>query len=179
VNLETLEAAVAELQWHEYASRTHTNLPVQLLDDTARQARPPVARVVLSLKGQRISESLLVPGRFVIGRTSDNDLQIDSKFVSRHHAQLVTTEEGTVLEDLNSTNGVYLNARRVRRHRLAEGDVVRIGMHELSYARLQPDDARLTLTTVLNESEEDTDDDGADDGEENDGEVYSSRARGL
>ena len=55
-----------------------------------RQARPPVARVVLSLKGQRISESLLVPGRFVIGRTSDNDLQIDSKFVSRHHAQLVT-----------------------------------------------------------------------------------------
>ena len=136
VSLQTLEAAVAELQWQEYASRTHTNLPVQLLDDTARQARPPVARVVLSLKGQRISESLLVPGRFVIGRTSDNDLQIDSKFVSRHHAQLVTSEEGTVLEDLNSTNGVYLNARRVRRHRLAEGDVVRIGMHELSYARL-------------------------------------------
>ncbi len=111
MSLQTLEAAVAELQWQEYASRTHTNLPVQLLDDTARQARPPVARVVLSLKGQRISESLLVPGRFVIGRTSDNDLQIDSKFVSRHHAQLVTTEEGSVLEDLNSTNGVYLNAR--------------------------------------------------------------------
>ena len=43
----------------------------------------------------------------------------------------------------------------------------------------QPDDARLTHTTVLNESEEDTDDDGADDGEDNDGEVYSSRARGL
>ena len=75
-----------------------------------------------------------MPGRFVIGRTSDNDLQIDSKFVSRHHAQLVTSEEGTVLEDLNSTNGVYLNAQRVRRHRLAEGDVVQIGMHELSYA---------------------------------------------
>ena len=72
----------------------------------------------------------------MIGRTSDNDLQIDSKFVSRHHAQLVTSEEGTVLEDLNSTNGVYLNGRRVRRHRLAEGDVVRIGMHELTYARL-------------------------------------------
>ena len=76
-----------------------------------------------------------MPGRFVIGRTSDNDLQIDSKFVSRHHAQLVTTEEGTVVEDLNSTNGVYLNGTRVRRHRLAEGDVIRIGMHDLSYAR--------------------------------------------
>ena len=67
----------------------------------------------------------------------------------------------------------------MRKHNLNDGDVVVIGKHELSYARLQPDDARLTLTTVLNESEEDTDDDGADDGEENDGEVYSSRARGL
>ncbi len=179
VGVQSLQAAVNELQWQEYASRTHTDLPVSLLEDTAPQSRPPVGRVVLSLKGEVIAESLLVPGRFVIGRTSDNDLQIDSKFISRHHAQLVTTEEGTVLEDLNSTNGVYLNMKRVRRHRLSSGDVVRFGMHELAYARIEADDARLTHTTVLSAPDEDDDDDSADNGEDNDGEVRTSEARGF
>jgi general secretion pathway protein A len=180
VSVKTVEAAVAELQWQEYAARTHSNL-VSTLDDTSPQLRPPVARVVLSLKGAQVSEFFLVPGRFVIGRTSDNDLPVESKFVSRHHAQLVTTEEGTVVEDLNSTNGVYLNGRRVRRHRLTEGDVIRIGIHDLVYAKVAPDDAHLTHTTVLRPDENDaSDDEGSrDDDEENDGEIYSSSARGL
>jgi general secretion pathway protein A len=177
VSVKTVEAAVAELQWQEYAARTHSNL-ASVLDDTSRQLRPPVARVVLSLKGVQVSEFFLVPGRFVIGRTSDNDLPVESKFVSRHHAQLVTTEEGTVVEDLNSTNGVYLNGRRVRRHRLTEGDVIRIGIHDLVYAKVAPDDAHLTHTTVLRPDAGASDDEGRDD-EENDGEVYSSSARGL
>ena len=159
VTVPIVEAAVAELQWQEYAARTHTNLSSSALDDTSPQLRPPVARVVLSLKGERLSECFLVPGRFVIGRTSDNDLPVESKFISRHHAQLVTTEEGTVVEDLNSTNGVYLNGRRVRRHRLAEGDVIRIGMHDLSYAKVVPDDSHLTRTTVMPPDEEEADDD--------------------
>ena len=179
VNVQTVEAAVAELQWQEYASRTASNLSVSI-DDTSPQLRPPVGRVVLTLKGDRLSESLLVPGRFVIGRSSDHDLQIESKFISRHHAQLITTEEGSVIEDLNSTNGVYLNGRRVRRHRLAEGDVVRVGMHELTYAKIGPEDSRLTRTAVLTgHDDEEADDDGGDNGEESDGEVYSSSARGL
>uniref|UniRef100_UPI00397ABFE4 FHA domain-containing protein n=1 Tax=Salmonella sp. SAL4457 TaxID=3159912 RepID=UPI00397ABFE4 len=40
--------------------------------------------------------------------------------------------------DLNSTNGVYLNGKRVRRHRLTPGDVVKIGLHEISYTRYEP-----------------------------------------
>jgi hypothetical protein len=181
VNLATLQAAVAELQWQEYAARTHSNLAVTLADDTAPHARPPVGRVELSLKGATISEAYLVPGRFVIGRTTDNDLQIDSKYVSRHHAQLVTAEEGTVLEDLNSTNGVYLNGKRTRRHKLASGDVVRIGMHELTYFRLEApafDDARFTHTSVLPDTDEEPDDENLAAGEEQDDQYYSSSARG-
>ena len=50
---------------------------------------------------------ICVPGRKVVGRTPDNDLQIDSKFISRHHCQLITGSDGiTVIEDLNSTNGI-------------------------------------------------------------------------
>ena len=73
------------------------------------------------------------PGRLIIGRTPDNDLQIDSKFISRHHCQIITTAESCVIEDLNSTNGIYVKAKRVRKHNLNDGDVVVIGKHELMY----------------------------------------------
>jgi len=134
VSMEDLKAAIAELQWIEYASRTSTQLRPGI-DDTAPQEMPPVGRLVLSLKGEVVTEAYLVPGRYIIGRTSDNDLQVDSRFVSRHHAQVVTTTEGSWIEDLNSTNGIYVRGKRIRRHRLAEGDVVQIGQHSLTYSR--------------------------------------------
>ena len=69
----------------------------------------------------------------IIGRTGDNDIPVDSKFVSRHHCQITTTPEGSVLEDLNSTNGVFIKKKRVRRHHLNDGDVIVLGRHELMY----------------------------------------------
>jgi type II secretory pathway predicted ATPase ExeA len=137
VSTEDLAAAIGELQWVEYAARTSTHAEASL-DDTSRQEQPPVGRLVLSLEGQVVSETYLVPGRCVIGRTADNDLQIDSKVVSRHHAQIVTTPDGSVIEDLNSTNGVFVRGKRVRRQRLKEGDVVQVGRHELAYFREAP-----------------------------------------
>ena len=83
--------------------------------------------------GQTVSEHALYPGRLIIGRTAANDLQIDSRFVSRHHCQIVTTAQSCVIEDLNSTNGIFLHSKRVRYHNLNDGDVVTIGQHELLY----------------------------------------------
>ena len=133
VSLEDLHAAVTELQWAEYAARTSTQLPG--IDDTAPQELPRVGRLVLSHNGQFVEETYLVPGRLIIGRTPDNDLQVDSRVVSRHHAQVITTAGGSVIEDLNSTNGIFVRGKRVRRHRLAEGDVVHVGHHVLTYSR--------------------------------------------
>jgi pSer/pThr/pTyr-binding forkhead associated (FHA) protein len=113
---------------------------------------------VLALKGSRISETLLAPGRVVIGRTPDNDLQVDSKFVSRHHAQVVTTVDGSIVEDLNSTNGVYMRGKRVRRQKLADGDILKLGMHEIAYYRVEQaahEDERAARTTVLDEADYD------------------------
>jgi len=45
-------------------------------------------------------------GRVIAGRTPDNDVQIDSRFISRHHCQVITTPHSCVVEDLNSTNGI-------------------------------------------------------------------------
>jgi pSer/pThr/pTyr-binding forkhead associated (FHA) protein len=80
-----------------------------------------------------VEERPLRIGRIIVGRTVDNDVQIDSKYVSRHHCQITTTAEGSVLEDLNSTNGVYVKSKRVRRHHLNDGDVVVLGKHEIMY----------------------------------------------
>jgi type II secretory pathway predicted ATPase ExeA len=139
VTVEELGSAIAELQWVEYAARTHMQ---HMLEDTAPQQRLPVGSLVLSQKGDVVARAMLVPGRFVIGRTPDNDLAIDSKFVSRHHAQVITDREGqSVIEDLNSTNGIVVGGKRVRRHRLAAGDVVSIGTHRLAYFREEPQPA--------------------------------------
>jgi type II secretory pathway predicted ATPase ExeA len=183
VGIDVVRLAIDELQWQEYTARTHTHLPATRMEDTTPHLRPPVGRVVLTMRGVQLDQAMLVPGRFVIGRTTDNDMQVDSKFVSRHHMQLVTTVDGCVVEDLNSTNGVYLNGKRVRRHRLQPGDVIKLGMHDLTYTRADlpanHEDPRATQTTVLRDGDYEADEDEESEGdEERERASYSSSARG-
>jgi chromosome segregation ATPase len=69
-----------------------------------------------------------------IGRTPDNDLQIDARFISRHHAVILAGPTHTIIEDLNSTNGVLVNNRRITRHTLRDGDQVAIGKTVFRFA---------------------------------------------
>jgi type II secretory pathway predicted ATPase ExeA len=135
VTAADLDAAIRELQWVEFAAGTN-RMRIPNLD----QSRPPsaetahtVGRILLASEGKTVMERELKPGRLVIGRTPDNDLQIDSKFISRHHCQIVTQENSCVIEDLNSTNGTYVQSKRVRRYNLNDGDVVQLGKHEIMY----------------------------------------------
>jgi type II secretory pathway predicted ATPase ExeA len=137
VTLSDISAAVSELQWVEFAARASA-IAARQADRAAAisgdRAPRPLAKAVLSTEGKAIGELHLVPGRKVIGRTPDNDLQIDSRFISRHHCQLVTGSDGvTVIEDLNSTNGITVHGKRVRRHTLRDGDVIGVGQHEILY----------------------------------------------
>jgi general secretion pathway protein A len=141
VTMEDLNAAVEELQWVEYATGTNRmRIPnFELTQPSSSDAGPTadaghtVARILLASEGKTVMERELKPGRLVIGRTSDNDLQIDSKFISRHHCQIVTQADSCLIEDLNSTNGIYVRSKRVRRHNLNDGDVVQVGQHEIMY----------------------------------------------
>ena len=149
VKVEDLRAAIEELNWVEYAERSvklHTLSP----EPAGGERRIVLGRILVGFNGQTIAERELTPGRFIIGRTPDNDLQIDSKYISRHHAQIITSVHSSVLEDLNSTNGIYVRAKRVRRRMLNDGDVVQIGQHEIMYF-----DERVSRTRVLNEDGED------------------------
>jgi type II secretory pathway predicted ATPase ExeA len=135
VALEDVEAAVQELQWTEFAARTNRMHvpPIEMLQPAPVETGPPVGRILLASGGKTLLERELRPGRLVIGRTPDNDLQIDSKFISRHHCQIVTQPHSCVIEDLNSTNGIFVKSKRVRRHNLNDGDVVLVGQHEVMY----------------------------------------------
>jgi hypothetical protein len=135
VDAEDVAAAIEELQWTDFvppASRgravnsDHGHLP-------NGQTGQTVGRILLASEGKTVMERELKPGRLVIGRTPDNDLQIDSKFISRHHCHIVTHADSCVIEDLNSTNGIYVQSKRVRRYNLNDGDVVQVGQHEIMY----------------------------------------------
>jgi hypothetical protein len=71
--------------------------------------------------------------RTSIGRTPDNDIQVDTTFISRHHAVLLSNSDHCIVEDLNSTNGVLVNGRRVGRQILHDGDMVTVGRTEFKY----------------------------------------------
>jgi predicted nucleic acid-binding Zn-ribbon protein len=68
-----------------------------------------------------------------IGRAADCELQIDSSSVSRHHALVLVGSREAIIEDLNSTNGVLLNGRKVTRQVLSDGDAVTIGDIQFRY----------------------------------------------
>lgn len=154
VSLDDLHAALDELQWVEFSQRPKAPPAVFSLehdsDDShdavgspgraAPIARPPsgkplpvVGRLVVLQDEREVANLDLRPGRLVIGRTPDNDLQVDSRFVSRHHCQIISSPELSVIEDLNSTNGIFLHQKRIRRHVLVDGDIIEIGSHRLRY----------------------------------------------
>ena len=169
VTVADIASSVEELQWLEFASRTMAIAAKVASAGSSSGDRPSkvLSKLVLSTDGKTVSELHLIPGRKVIGRTPDNDLQIDSKFISRHHCQVVTGSDGmTVIEDLNSTNGIVVLGNRVRRHTLRDGDVVSIGQHEILYVNEQGGehlvDTHDDLPRVdVNAANEDADDDEA------------------
>ena len=66
-----------------------------------------------------------------IGRHSDNDIHIDSLSVSSQHARIVKYYGKYIIEDLNSTNGTYLNKKQISKEKLADSDLITIGKHTL------------------------------------------------
>ncbi len=157
VTATDVASAVSELQWVEFAARPQGVGATAAARVRARREPflPPLARLQVLEGGHMQQEVALLPGRIILGRTPDNDLQIDSRFISRHHCQITTTNHASIIEDLNSTNGLYVRSVRVHRHYLRDGDVVLIGKHELLYvderlahARGNPNDTLPEIPTL-------------------------------
>jgi len=159
-------SAVQELQWVDFAHRPHHHAaeadrlpppkPPAAHDGRAARdgrathdGRAALARLLVATDGRTVQEIPLRTGRVIVGRTADNDLHIDSRFISRHHCQVITTPHSCVIEDLNSTNGIFVKSNRVRRHYLNDGDVVLVGKHELIYVDERAPRTRATLSDTI------------------------------
>jgi general secretion pathway protein A len=101
-----------------------------------RGARLEEARLIVSSGGRAIAEIALARPRMVLGRDPSCDISLESSYVSRYQNLFLHTGDGWMLFDLNSTNGCFVNGRRVREHRLRDGDLIAVGQHQLRFASL-------------------------------------------
>lgn len=158
VDLNEVKSAIEELNWEEHESSTGIHEMLEQMK-TRSPADSEVTRIEIRSDGEIVEELTFQPGRIIVGRSPDNEIYIKSKFVSRHHAQLISDDDGCVIEDLNSTNGVFLGEKQVKKYRLRDGDVVSLGVHELVYHDLRQ--AEEPLEDQLEELEELDDDENS------------------
>ena len=99
-----------------------------------------MARLSLSLDGQVLAEYNMSKERYTVGRLPDNDIRIDNPAVSGHHALIINILNDSFLEDLNSTNGTYVNGKIVKKHAMQHGDVITVGHHSLRFIDSESDE---------------------------------------
>lgn len=93
-------------------------------------------RLIITRDKDKVNETFFVQSEVTIGRRRDNDVCLHDSTVSGHHARLMIEGEAPVLEDLGSTNGTYVNGKRVGRCRLSGAEVIVIGKHTLQFQSL-------------------------------------------
>lgn len=124
-----LEAAIAELGWN----------PVAPADtgagENSRAAfrRDRVGKLVITHEGNLCGTTRLSDTRTIIGRHKLNNISVDSHAVSRCHAMIVKVDQRYVVLDLNSTNGTFVNFRRVQQQVLKDNDIIGIGRHRFKF----------------------------------------------
>ena len=136
VGSDDIMAAVSELNWQEHESNTGLHDKLSQVSNLQHD-KSNITRIELRSDGETLSIQEFPPGRVIVGRSPDNEVYVKSKYVSRHHAQIVSDDDGCFVEDLNSTNGVFLDERQIKKHRLRDGDVITLGVHELVYNDLR------------------------------------------
>jgi len=90
-------------------------------------------KMIVSIDGVVVKEVQLTKDRTSLGRRPYNDIVIDNLAVSGEHAVLLMAGNEVFVEDLNSTNGTYLNGKTVKKHLLVNGDTIEIGKYKIKY----------------------------------------------
>jgi pSer/pThr/pTyr-binding forkhead associated (FHA) protein len=99
-------------------------------DEIQESAMP---KMIVSIDGVVIKEVTLAKDRTTLGRRPYNDVVIDNLAISGEHAVLHMIGGDVYLEDLNSTNGTYVNGRAIKKQALEHNDVVEVGKYKIRY----------------------------------------------
>jgi predicted nucleic acid-binding Zn-ribbon protein len=130
-SIRELEAAIEELD-ERMSERLEEAPPVH---------KDRMSRVLIGKIDNQELRFPLFKKRLTIGRTQQNDIQLQAPHISRRHAVVMTEGEATRVIDWGSKNGVYVNSNRVTEHFLASGDVVMIGDAKFRYEERPKRDA--------------------------------------
>jgi pSer/pThr/pTyr-binding forkhead associated (FHA) protein len=90
-------------------------------------------KMIVSIDGVVIKEVQLTKDRTSLGRRPYNDIVIDNLAVSGEHAVILMSGNDVYLEDLNSTNGTYLNGKAVKKQQLQNNDTVEVGKYKIKF----------------------------------------------
>ena len=106
-------------------------------------------KMIVSIDGVVIKEVQLTKERTTLGRRPYNDIVIDNLAVSGEHAVMQMSGADVFLEDLNSTNGTYVNGKAIKKQQLQNGDTVEIGKYKIKFFHEGASDQQ-EKTTVIN-----------------------------
>lgn len=127
-----IEALQAELHQHVEAMHAIRRDIQQVALQTRRNEGGTLLRTLTRDDVEGVVH-LLNKSSISIGRGPESDIQLRSSSVSRYHAVLRISHDAVILEDMNSTNGCYVNGRRVTRQLLKDGDMLQIGAVPLRF----------------------------------------------
>ena len=106
---------------------------IEIKSQSPALERDRTTRLLVGKIGEQVLRFPLFKSQLTIGRTADNDIQLNTDCVSRRHAMIVGEDGATRIIDWGSKNGVYINSRRVTEHFLRNGDIVHIGNARFRY----------------------------------------------
>ncbi len=150
---DSLPVAISTIEHPDLPEGTWDEADAPEIEEYDETAEPP--KLYITENGKTIQVVDFVTPRILIGRSEHNDLQIDSRFISRHHMLLVRHGGSTFLMDLNSTNGTMVNSRRVSNHVLVDSDIISVGNHRLKFSdpharkRAESEGAELADTAIM------------------------------
>lgn len=131
ISAELVEEAIEELQWtphSERAKRKITSIP-----EAVRYTTQQAPKLLVYRNDKQVDEYLLDNESVTLGRLPSNDVVIGDRVVSGHHAKILTIHGTSFLEDLNSTNGTFVNAERIKKCVLKHGDTISLARCKLKY----------------------------------------------
>lgn len=133
ITAKVVDAAIAELQWLPFGvnrSKEDTST-----DNASGEERRSSYKIIIQSNNKVRGEYYIRKKRITIGRHKENDLRIDDPMISRQHAQIIQQGRTTYFRDLNSTNGSFLNNKRIDIAPLEEGTIIQLGSYKLTYTR--------------------------------------------
>ena len=104
-----------------------------------------MGKLVVSLDNVVIKEFQITKERTTLGRRPYNDIVIDNLAVSGEHAVLSAAQSDVFVEDLNSTNGTYINGKAVKKQLLSNNDVVEVGKYRIKFLAEEAEDYEKTM----------------------------------